>query len=88
VPHGTVQVFIIILYENVFQNPELFPTQISISPKQSILGINVNASAVLGKQALMLMPENQLCLHHIQNQTIRSKNGTLQSMKNYLGHKL
>jgi hypothetical protein len=37
-PHGTLQVFIIILYENVFQNPELFRTQISLSPEQSTLG--------------------------------------------------
>jgi hypothetical protein len=36
-PHGTLQVFIIILYENVFQNPELFPTQVSLSPEQSTL---------------------------------------------------
>jgi hypothetical protein len=26
-----------LLYENVFQNPELFPTQVSLSPKQSSL---------------------------------------------------
>jgi hypothetical protein len=26
-----------ILYENVFQNPEIFPTQVSLSPKQSTL---------------------------------------------------
>jgi hypothetical protein len=31
--------FIIILYENVFQNPELFPTQVSLSPKQSTIGL-------------------------------------------------
>jgi hypothetical protein len=37
VPHGILQVFIIILYENVFQNPKLFPTQVSLSPKQSTL---------------------------------------------------
>jgi hypothetical protein len=37
VPHGILQVFIIILYENVFQNPEVFPTQVSLSPKQSTL---------------------------------------------------
>jgi hypothetical protein len=29
--------FIIIIYENVFQNPELFGTQVSISPVQSTL---------------------------------------------------
>jgi hypothetical protein len=28
---------IIILYENVFQNPENFPTQVSLSLKQSTL---------------------------------------------------
>jgi hypothetical protein len=37
VPHGILQVFIIILNENVFQNPEVFPTQVSLSPKQSTL---------------------------------------------------
>jgi hypothetical protein len=31
---------IIILYENVFQNPEIFLTQVSLSPKQSTLTIN------------------------------------------------
>jgi hypothetical protein len=36
-PHGTLQVFIIILYDNVFQNPELFRTQVSLSPEQSTL---------------------------------------------------
>jgi hypothetical protein len=25
------------LYENVFQNPELFPTQVSLSPEKSTL---------------------------------------------------
>jgi hypothetical protein len=37
VPNVILQVFIIILYQNVFQNPELFPTQVSLSPKQSTL---------------------------------------------------
>jgi hypothetical protein len=37
VPQGSLQVFIIILYENMFQNPELFPTQVSLSPEQSTL---------------------------------------------------
>jgi hypothetical protein len=36
-PHGTLQVFIIILYENVFLNPELFRTQVSLSPEQYTL---------------------------------------------------
>jgi hypothetical protein len=36
-PHGILQVFIIILYENVFQNPELFPTQVSLSSEHSTL---------------------------------------------------
>jgi hypothetical protein len=45
-PHGTLQVFIIILYENVFQNPELFGTQVSLSPEQSTLDvIQKNCSA-------------------------------------------
>jgi hypothetical protein len=39
--HGVLQVilqvFIIMLYENVFQNPELFPTQVSLSPEHSTL---------------------------------------------------
>jgi hypothetical protein len=37
VPQGILQVFIIIIYENVFQNPEIFPTQASHSPEQSTL---------------------------------------------------
>jgi hypothetical protein len=37
VPHAILQVFIIILYGNVFQNPELFPTQVSLSPEKSTL---------------------------------------------------
>jgi hypothetical protein len=37
VSHGILQVFILIFYENVFQNPELFPTQGSLSPEQSTL---------------------------------------------------
>jgi hypothetical protein len=37
VPHAILQVCIILLYENVFQNPELFPTQVSLSPEQSTL---------------------------------------------------
>jgi hypothetical protein len=36
-PQWILQVCIIILYENVFQNPELFGTQVSLSPKQSTL---------------------------------------------------
>jgi hypothetical protein len=34
VPQGIFSVFIIPLYENVFQNPELFRTQVSLSHKQ------------------------------------------------------
>jgi hypothetical protein len=37
VPHGILQVFIIILYENVFQNPKKNPTHVSLSHKQSTL---------------------------------------------------
>jgi hypothetical protein len=37
VPQVILQVFIIMLYENVFQNPELFRTQVSLSPEQSTL---------------------------------------------------
>jgi hypothetical protein len=33
-----LQVFIIMLYENVSQNPELFPTQVSLFPEKSALG--------------------------------------------------
>jgi hypothetical protein len=35
--HAILQVFIIIVYENVFQNPELFRTQVSLSTDQSTL---------------------------------------------------
>jgi hypothetical protein len=40
VPHAILQVFIIILYKNVFQNPELLRTQVSLSPEQSTTGIS------------------------------------------------
>jgi hypothetical protein len=32
-----LKVFIIMSYENVFQNPELFPTQVSLYPEHSTL---------------------------------------------------
>jgi hypothetical protein len=41
VPHGILQVFIIILYKNVFQNPELFPTQVSLYPEKSTLTVEI-----------------------------------------------
>jgi hypothetical protein len=37
--HAILQVFIIIVYENVFQNPELFRTQVSLSTEQSTLAL-------------------------------------------------
>jgi hypothetical protein len=37
VPQVILKVFIIMLYENVFQNPELFPTQVSLYPEHSTL---------------------------------------------------
>jgi hypothetical protein len=37
VPHVMLQVFTIVLYQNVLQNPELFGTQVSLSPEQSTL---------------------------------------------------
>jgi hypothetical protein len=48
-PHGTLQVFIIILYKNVFQNSELFCTQVRLSPEQSTLA---PASDVAGGHSL------------------------------------
>jgi hypothetical protein len=33
-PHGILQVVFIILHENVFQNPVIFRTPISLSPEQ------------------------------------------------------
>jgi hypothetical protein len=37
VPQVILKVFIIMLYENVFQNPEFFPTQVSLYPEHSTL---------------------------------------------------
>jgi hypothetical protein len=37
VPHEILRVYNTILYENVFQNPELFRTQVSLSTEQSTL---------------------------------------------------
>jgi hypothetical protein len=47
VPQGILQVFILIFYENVFQNPELFPTQVILSPEQSTLA---STFLVVGRQ--------------------------------------
>jgi hypothetical protein len=47
VPHGILQVFIIILYRNVFQNPELFPTQVSLYPEKSTLALLFGVMLVL-----------------------------------------
>jgi hypothetical protein len=41
IPHVTLQVFIIILYKNVFHNPDFFRTQLSLSPKQSTLAVRI-----------------------------------------------
>jgi hypothetical protein len=37
VPQVILKVLMIMLYENVFQNPELFPTQVSLYPEHSTL---------------------------------------------------
>jgi hypothetical protein len=42
VPHEILRVCNTILYENVFQNPELFGTQVSLSPEQSTLHVVKN----------------------------------------------
>jgi hypothetical protein len=58
-----LQVFIIILYQNVFQNPELFGTQVSLSPEQSTLVLvrtaptafqNIDIISLLTQQSVML----------------------------------
>jgi hypothetical protein len=36
-PHGMLHVFNTILYENEFQNPQIFQQTISLFPKQSTL---------------------------------------------------
>jgi hypothetical protein len=57
VPREILRVFNTILYENEFQNPELFPTQVSLSPEQSTLVGNLNSdsfSAKPSKSAMML----------------------------------
>jgi hypothetical protein len=40
VPQVILKVFIIMLYKNVFQNPELFPTQVSLYPEHSTLTVS------------------------------------------------
>jgi hypothetical protein len=39
--YGVPQVFIITFYENVFQNAEIFPTKVSLSPEQSTLVVTI-----------------------------------------------
>jgi hypothetical protein len=36
-PHGILEVFYTILYENEFQNPQIFQQTISLFPEQSTL---------------------------------------------------
>jgi hypothetical protein len=52
VPHGILKVFIIILYENVFQNPELFPTQVSLSSEHSTLEVTKVDSREIGARKI------------------------------------
>jgi hypothetical protein len=40
VPQVILKVFIIMLYENVFQNPELFTTQVSLYPEHPTLVVD------------------------------------------------
>jgi hypothetical protein len=46
VPREILGVINTILYENEFQNPELFPTQVSLSPEQSTLDTTGGGSGV------------------------------------------
>jgi hypothetical protein len=39
VPHGILRVFSTILYENEFQNPQIFQQTISLFPEQSTLAL-------------------------------------------------
>ena len=55
-PQWILQVFIIILYENVFQNPELFGTQVSLSPEQSTL---IGAQETFGHEGAFKIKETQ-----------------------------
>jgi hypothetical protein len=41
VPHGIIRVFNTILYENEFQNPQIFQQTISLFPEQSTLVIQL-----------------------------------------------
>jgi hypothetical protein len=60
-PHGILRVFLnTILYENVFQNPELFPTQVSLSPKQSTLATFMQITIV----SLLAAGHSRMVLFH------------------------
>jgi hypothetical protein len=41
VPHGNLKVFITLLYENEFQNPQIFQQTISLFPEHSTLVVVV-----------------------------------------------
>jgi hypothetical protein len=73
VPHGILQVFIIILNENVFQNPEVFPTQVSLSPKQSTLYIDI-AIRVDEVMNWVLATNEKMYVFSLQNITLTSTN--------------
>jgi hypothetical protein len=60
VPQVILKVFIIMLYENVFQNPQLFPTQVSLYPEQSTLKLILLSTKGDNNFAHC----NFSCLHH------------------------
>jgi hypothetical protein len=61
VPHRILQVCIIILYENVFQNPELFPTQVSLYPEKSTLAAKI---------VMMLHHKLESCKEFLENKNL------------------
>jgi hypothetical protein len=58
-----MKVFIFILYKNVFQNPDFFPTQVRLSPKQS-------TSQKVAKSDIIALPKKYLVFHSGQDNVV------------------
>jgi hypothetical protein len=51
-PHGLLHAFNTILYENEFQNPQIFQQTISLFPEQSTLVVHVSVASGSVEQRL------------------------------------
>jgi hypothetical protein len=74
-----LRVYNTIFYNNVFQNPELFPTQVGLSPEQSTLVYGcADKNSVLLSGSCVLSP-NYLWPVHLNDKNVSSREDTFLS---------